>query len=424
MTYKTYFLFLAFIIQYSVIAQNTTCANMQQICQVNGATYQANTSSTVLPSTNFYDCLIPGQGVENPNWFFFQVSISGNIDMELVGPPGTDLDFVLWGPFSDQQAAISACGNLGNSPNPIGTADCGFLGGNIETPNITGGIIGEIYVFLVINYFSSQTTNFILNQTGGSGSIGCSSCAHSGTNLQLSHSIIELPSCEFSTDGSASVSAINLLNGTPTNNAITKIIWTSPTGTIYPGAPENDTLTNMEEGLWTVYAEDSCFNTKTIQFNMYAPFFPNINLQYLDGILTTDFVSYDSANTTYQWFNCTNDSIVGEVNDTLEVLVNGDYSLSVSINGCTNFSDCYTVTGLTIAELNPQLINVQIDPIFKKIQVNSELEINQISIFNLSGTLVHQTSDKTIDLDHIISGIYLIEVASETSHFVQKIVLR
>ncbi|MFK8037478.1 MAG: T9SS type A sorting domain-containing protein [Crocinitomicaceae bacterium] len=276
---------------------------------------------------------------------------------------------------------------------------------------------------MLITSFIGQSTTFTLSQTSGSGSIGCSPCSP-GTVLQIDHFIINNPSCDFLNDGSAAISVVNTLNGTPTNYPIANITWISPSGIHYIGGLENDTLTNMESGNWTIEVSDSCFNIDTYQFLLDAPIFPQINLQYANGFLTTDFSSYDSINTSYQWYKCNNDSLIGETNDSLQITSNGSYKLSISINDCISFSNCFNVIDLGVTEQNI-IATIQPNPTLNSFSIFSKTQINNVKILNLGGQLIFQTKEyQNINITNFESGIYILLIESMIGRSVQKLIIQ
>lgn len=152
---------------------NTTCATMLPICTDDLLTFDIYaTGGGMDPGNNDGGCLVPTVGT---NWFYLKIGTSGNIDMTMTAPIGVDLDFVVWGPFTNLTAAQNACGNLGNAPNPLGTVDCGPLGGNTENINIAGATSGEIYVLLITIPTGNPSTTFELTlDPSSTGSTDCS----------------------------------------------------------------------------------------------------------------------------------------------------------------------------------------------------------------------------------------------------------
>jgi len=144
-----------------LLAQGSTCATMDPICTDVGASFTANTGTTAEPGNN-YGCLITQP---NPSWYYLEVATSGNIDMSLTA--GSDIDFIIWGPYANLSAAQADCGSLGG--NQI---DCSYSATNVESPSISGAVAGQVYVMLITNY-ASIVQDITLVQTGGSGSTDC-----------------------------------------------------------------------------------------------------------------------------------------------------------------------------------------------------------------------------------------------------------
>jgi gliding motility-associated-like protein len=166
---------------------------MEPICTNVGLTFTANSgvaeASTTDPG-NDYDCLITQP---NPTWYYLEVASNGNIDMNLTA--ASDIDYIIWGPFSSLSVAQANCGDLGNPSSEI--IDCSFSPTNNEFPSIPGALTGQVYVMLITNY-ANVVQDVTLTQVGGSGSTDCSiitnpPCAISAFNVNVS-------GCEFTTN--------------------------------------------------------------------------------------------------------------------------------------------------------------------------------------------------------------------------------
>lgn len=158
---------------FSMVAQppNTVCGDMQPICTNAGLNFtaQANGANVITSEPgNNYSCL--GYS-PNPSWYYFEISTAGNIDMSLTAP--TDIDFIIWGPFTDLPTAQSQCGNLGDGGTGQNVIDCSYSGTNMETPSIPSAQVGEVYVMLITNY-ANNVQDLELTQTGGTGATDCS----------------------------------------------------------------------------------------------------------------------------------------------------------------------------------------------------------------------------------------------------------
>lgn len=150
---------------------NTSCAEMDPICTDVGLSFtaQANApNASVTDPGNDYGCLF---SQPNPTWYYFEVSTAGLIDMQLFAP--SDIDFIIWGPFSDLATAQSYCGVMGVDPNAP-EVDCSYSSTNNENPVIPNAQVGEVYVMLITNY-ANQVQNIDLTLNGNStGETDCS----------------------------------------------------------------------------------------------------------------------------------------------------------------------------------------------------------------------------------------------------------
>src|SRR5690554_7600787 len=95
----------------SINAQAPLCINAQPICSDATNSSFPNSINNDIPVGPDYGCLQSISGVNDvnamvaPQWFYFEVSQSGDIELEIEQYNTTnnpiDLDFVMWGPFSD-----------------------------------------------------------------------------------------------------------------------------------------------------------------------------------------------------------------------------------------------------------------------------------------------------------------------------------
>jgi len=160
------FTLLAFLFSFSVFSQSPSCVNMEPICTNSGLTFTAQTGVSINGNgANNYGCL---GSQPNPSWYYLEIATSGSINMSLSAP--SDIDFIVYGPYSSLSAAQSDCGNLGSPAGEI--VDCSFSFTNNETPSIPNAVVGQVYVMLITNY-ANTVQQVTLNQTSGSGSTDC-----------------------------------------------------------------------------------------------------------------------------------------------------------------------------------------------------------------------------------------------------------
>lgn len=291
-------------------AGGTTCPNMEPICTVNGVNFQANANGsgsdvTVTEPGNNYDCL--GYS-PNPSWFYLEIATAGDIIMNLSA--NTDIDFVLWGPYSSLAQAQANCGN---HQNVVPDVNCGFFGNcdsygcsystaATETPGIPNAQVGQVYVLLITNY-ANNVQNITLTQTGGTGSTNCD---------------IVFPSCAIN-NFTANIGACNA--GVYNISGILE----------YSGQPSTGSL----------IVED-CFGTQHVVAN--APFASSMVLNYnINGLpangAACDLTAYFSDDPA-----CT----IGPINYTAPTCVTPTCSftyIDYNISACDPINNTFGITG-------------------------------------------------------------------------------
>jgi gliding motility-associated-like protein len=146
-------------------AQGTSCADMDPICTDEGISFTAGVGAVSEPG-NDYGCLFTQP---NPSWYYLEISVPGDLEMELYA--GSDIDFIIWGPFDDLADAQSNCGTLGD-PVESPEVDCSYSGVAYETPEIPDAEVGEVYILLITNY-AAVVQDVTLNKIGGEAETDC-----------------------------------------------------------------------------------------------------------------------------------------------------------------------------------------------------------------------------------------------------------
>ncbi len=194
--YALLFLFIITVLPAQLFAQGATCAAMEPFCTDSGASFPASTNTTA-ELGNTYGCLIDQP---NPAWYYLEIATAGDIEITLTNSNNLDVDFIMYGPFTDLATAQGTCGSLtatedllacvpiignGCPDNPASCTnagnscvtgdglDCSFDPQETEVATIPNGQVGEVYVFLITN-FSNMPTDIFANQTGGTGATDCS----------------------------------------------------------------------------------------------------------------------------------------------------------------------------------------------------------------------------------------------------------
>jgi hypothetical protein len=112
------------------LSGNSSCATADPFCSNSGLTFCNTTNVASLGSGGAYGCLF---STPNPSFFYLNIGSSGSITMTIsqttTTGAGIDVDYVLWGPFSSQNAMCS-----GYSASNI--VACSYSAAAIETATI------------------------------------------------------------------------------------------------------------------------------------------------------------------------------------------------------------------------------------------------------------------------------------------------
>lgn len=180
--------FTSFLFTFFASAQPTgsTCIDSNPFCT--GSTHNFPNNPNVpgpntSPSGPNYGCLY---SQPKPIWYHMQIDQGGDLKITMkqtTGPNGSgstlDLDFALWGPFSDLatgcqlvmngQAPLQ-CSYSASATENIGLGVSGGYSGGQSTPPPAQA--GQYYIVVLTNY--SQQSGYIdFNQTGGAATTNC-----------------------------------------------------------------------------------------------------------------------------------------------------------------------------------------------------------------------------------------------------------
>lgn len=158
----------------STLENNLTCQGAEALCIESEFTYQSDTGNADA-FVGFYDCLL---STPNPRWFCMNIENSGGINITLSNSNLVDVDFILFGPFSDSNLI---CESIITNSAPV--EDCSYLPDAVEYIDITNAQAGQKYFLLVTNY-SDMPTEIVLYQSGGSGSISCAIGSYNNISWQ------------------------------------------------------------------------------------------------------------------------------------------------------------------------------------------------------------------------------------------------
>lgn len=294
----------------------------EPFCTGNTYTFPAGVNQTDASITypgNNYDCLFSSP---NPQWYYMEISQAGTLGINMSNSSAVDIDFILYGPYSNYTNAMTYCNNFGTATtgsNLNTVVDCSFSTAATETANIANAQVGEVYILLITN-FSNTATNI----------------SFSGSGTAATDCSIITPTCSF-TGFTGTVSACD---GTTNSYTITgSISYTDPptTGTL--------TLTNSCGGSQTFNAPFGTFQNYSLTGNANGA----------SCVITASFSADASCSATLNYTappSCTcpaevgtyNTNIIGNSNstnmlcfgDTLDITSNNNWTPPAEIIGATD----------------------------------------------------------------------------------------
>lgn len=113
-----------------------------------------------------------GDQFKAPTWFFMKIQTPGSIMLEIRqvnnAGIGTDVDFVLWGPFN------SLTGNICSQLNPSKEVDCSYSPSSVEIVQLPNNTLQGQYYILLVDNWDNVPGQITISQIGGTGSSDCS----------------------------------------------------------------------------------------------------------------------------------------------------------------------------------------------------------------------------------------------------------
>lgn len=141
------------------MSQGLVCDNPTQICTGQAFIYPAITGSL---NTQKYGCC---STTPNRAWFYFIISDTGDLNINMFSTPSKDIDFVCFGPYDSIEQACTLL-------DTAHILDCSYLGASNEMCELATTMAGKIYLLLVCN-FSKQACTITVNQTSGNAVMNC-----------------------------------------------------------------------------------------------------------------------------------------------------------------------------------------------------------------------------------------------------------
>ena len=143
------------------------CSGANSLCNSLGVPFANTVNNSSAGASN---CL---GSTPNPTWFYLPISNAGTINLQIsqVATSGNslDLDYIVYGPFTDP---VSACGN--SNVLLANVVSCSFSVAAVEYPVIPNAQPGQYYLLMVTNYSNQAGFITITEQGNSAGGIDCS----------------------------------------------------------------------------------------------------------------------------------------------------------------------------------------------------------------------------------------------------------
>ncbi|MGH1339058.1 MAG: T9SS type A sorting domain-containing protein [Aureispira sp.] len=173
------------------------------------------------------------------------------------------------------------------------------------------------------------------------------------------------------------------------------------------------TYTNSTIATDTLTSSTGCDSIVTLNLTITPN---NAQISLLGTILSTNTIG-----TNYQWFDCTNNTIIiGANGPTYMPIVNGDYAVIVTNNNCTDTSNCIDVTRLGVEnKASLSLQNVYPIPTkdFLTIELAEYSDLIAVQVVDISSKVRlennYYSTDKIIlSVQHLPKGVYFVQLTS------------
>jgi hypothetical protein len=122
----------------------------------------------------------------------------------------------------------------------------------------------------------------------------------------------------------------------------------------------------------------------------------------------------------YQWVDCNNGNaaIPGATSSTFQPTANGSYAVEVTSNGCTETSNCHTISNVSVIELGKdEYISVVPNPNNGTFEIQSTLTTSLV-LTDATGKILQQIDvlggvSTLVDLKGAPVGVYFLSTKNE-----------
>lgn len=152
-------------------------------------------------------------------------------------------------------------------------------------------------------------------------------------------------------------------------------------------------------------------NGTTSNWDIGAPLNTLINT---DVSLTAGVLTASQNGASYQWINCaTGNMINGATAATFAPTTVGNYGVQITVNGCTQRSDCTVVSTLTLDHQNLNDLQLVANPSNELLFSRAIEPSEQVSVYSITGADLSKHTNYALSASLLTSGIYVVTVKNE-----------
>lgn len=177
----------------------------------------------------------------------------------------------------------------------------------------------------------------------------------------------------------------------------------------------------------TIYFGSAYYFSPGIYFDTLENIFgcdsiSSLNLQF-ENINTTitqigsDLTAVQQNGATYQWYQCDGDLTLlsGETDPTLATPGNGEFAVEITINGCSELSECIPIIEIGLDENYFSQLDISPNPTTGLVNIHlGNLKNTDLKVYSLMGRKIVEVSnimDENYELKlHEPAGIYILEI--------------
>jgi hypothetical protein len=153
----------------------------------------------------------------------------------------------------------------------------------------------------------------------------------------------------------------------------------------------------------------------------------NTDVQFLSDVSLKALVDVTENLCVYQWYNCPSGlPVVWANQQVFNPLINGNYQVVVSYEGCTDTSECVSVISLGVDKTTSSLIEIYPNPSTGKFTIYHPLgnKDESIRIYSVVGELIltadMEKEETLVDLSNHPDGLYHIKIGQTTFRLIKQ----